>query len=159
VSAAVPASLPQPADVAFEARVRKRFADQNFMQTINAEMTEVSAGRVVIELPFQTRLTQHHGYIHAGIITSIADTACGYAAMTLMPRDTDVLSVEFKLNLLSPAEGQRLIARAAVKRAGRTLTICTCEVASVRDGEEKAVAFMLATMISVGARVPRSELS
>lgn len=122
------------------------------MQTIDAQLTLVIPGRVEIELPFDESLTQHHGYIHAGIITSIADTACGYAAMTLMPRESDVLSVEFKINLLRPAEGERFTARAAVKRCGRTLTICDCDVASVSGGEEKIIAAMLATMMAVKAR-------
>lgn len=142
----------EPQTVSFEERVRESFSRQTLMTTIHAALVRVAPGEVWIELPFHAGLTQQHGYLHAGIVTTIADTACGYAALSLMPEDRDVLSVEYKINLLSPALGERFIARAEVKRAGRNLTICEAEVVAVREDEEKAVAVMLATMMAVGER-------
>jgi uncharacterized protein (TIGR00369 family) len=133
----------------YEERVRESFARQGLMTTINARLQRVAPGEVVIELPFHDDLTQQHGYLHAGIVTSIADTACGYAAFTLMPEDADVLSVEYKINLLSPARGETFIARASVKRAGRNLTVCEAEVFAVNGAEEKLIAAMLATMMAI----------
>lgn len=142
----------EPQTSRFEERVRESFARQRLMETIGARLTRVVPGEVEVELPARADLTQQHGYIHAGIVTTIADTACGYAALSLMPDDADVLSVEYKINLLSPAQGSRLIARAAVKRAGRNLTICTADVFAVTGDEEKLVATMLATMIAIRER-------
>jgi uncharacterized protein (TIGR00369 family) len=139
----------EPKTTRFEERVRESFARQALMKTINAHLLRVSPGEVQIELPFHDNLTQQHGYLHAGIVTSIADTACGYAALSLMPEDADVLSVEYKINLLSPALGEKFIARGVVKRAGRTLTVCEAEVFAVRNDEEKLVAAMLATMMAI----------
>ena len=136
----------------FEERVRESFSRQTLMMTIGARITAVSPGEVVIELPFRDDLTQQHGYLHAGVVTSIADTACGYAALSLMPEDADVLSVEYKINLLSPARGDRFIARAQVKRAGRNLTVCEAEVFATSGDEEKLVAAMLATMMAIRER-------
>lgn len=139
----------EPQTARFAERVRESFARQTLMKTIGAHLARVEPGRVEIELPFHDGLTQQHGFLHAGIVTSIADTACGYAALTLMPEEADVLSVEYKINLLSPALGEKFIARAAVKRAGRTLTVCEAEVFAIKDAEEKLVAAMLATMMAV----------
>jgi len=139
----------EPKTERFEERVRESFARQTLMKTIDARLQSVAPGSVVIELPFHDGLTQQHGYLHAGVVTSIADTACGYAALTLMPEEADVLSVEYKINLLSPARGEKFIARASVKRAGRTLTVCEAEVFAVNGDEEKLVAAMLATMMAV----------
>jgi uncharacterized protein (TIGR00369 family) len=97
-------------------------------------------------------LTQQHGYVHAGIIATIADSACGYAAYSLMPAGTEVVSVEFKINLMAPARGELLTARARVIRPGRTLTVCAAEVYALRDGQETAVAAMLATMKTMPLR-------
>jgi uncharacterized protein (TIGR00369 family) len=139
----------EPRTARFEERVRESFARQQLMKTIGAELLKVAPGEVAIGLPFHDGLTQQHGYLHAGIVTSIADTACGYAALSLMPEDADVLSVEYKINLLSPARGENFIARATVKRAGRNLTVCEAEVFAVSDNEEKLVAAMLATMMAM----------
>lgn len=139
----------EPKTPRFEERVRESFARQALMKTINAHLSRVAPGEVIIELPFRDDLTQQHGYLHAGIVTSIADTACGYAALSLMTEDADVLSVEYKINLLSPARGEKLIAHAEVKRAGRTLTVCEAEVFAVNGDEEKLVAAMLATMMAI----------
>lgn len=139
----------EPKTPRFEERVRASFARQSLMKTIDAHLARVEPGRVDIELPFRDDLTQQHGYLHAGVVTSIADTACGYAALTLMSEESDVLSVEYKINLLSPAQGQKFISRAAVKRAGRTLTICEAEVFAINGDDEKLVAAMLATMMAI----------
>jgi uncharacterized protein (TIGR00369 family) len=122
------------------------------MSTINARMTKVAPGEVHIELPFDPALTQQHGYIHAGIITSIVDSACGFAAYSLMAATSGVLTVEYKVNFLSPAKGERFIAIGRVIKPGRTLTICNGEVLAVEGGEQKLVALMQATMMAVPAR-------
>ena len=137
----------EPRDTDFEARVRESFAQQRVMETIGARLSRVAPGEVEIELPFREDLTQQHGYLHAGVVTAAADTACGYAAMTLTPPGGEVLSVEFKINLLAPAAGESLAARARVVRAGRNITVCAADAFIVREGREKLVASMLATMM------------
>jgi uncharacterized protein (TIGR00369 family) len=132
----------------FGERVRASFARQHLMTTMGALIDEVAAGRVVLRLPFRADLTQQHGYLHAGTIAAVADSACGYAALTLMPADADVLSVEFKVNMLAPAKGD-LIARGEVIRAGRTIMVCRADVYSVMGDEEKLVAAMQGTMMVV----------
>ena len=139
-------------DPAFEERVRGSFARQPFMATLGARLTRVEPGAVDILLPYRPDLTQQHGFVHAGAVTSVVDSACGYAAFTLMPADAGVLSVEFKINLVAPARGDELIARGRVERPGRTLSTCRGEVMARTDGEEKLVAVMLATMMTVRGR-------
>jgi uncharacterized protein (TIGR00369 family) len=141
-----------PLDAGFEERVRESFARQRLMETIGAVLTTVAPGRVEITLPFRADLTQQHGYLHAGVVTSIVDSACGYAAMSLTPARADVLSVEYKINLLSPARGERMIARARVLRAGRNLTVCAGDCFAVNDGDEKLVATMIATMMIISSQ-------
>ena len=119
------------------------------MQTLGAEMTSVSQGQVEIHVPYRLELTQQHKFVHAGAITSILDTACGYAALSVVPEGKDVLSVEFKVNLLAPAVGENFIARAQVKRAGKTLIVCSADAYARNGGEEKLVATMLATIMSI----------
>lgn len=122
------------------------------MRTIGAALLRVDPGVVEIELPFREDLTQQHGFLHAGIVATILDSACGYAAFSLMPADVAVLTVEYKINLLAPAQGSRMVARGRVLRAGRTLTVCSGDVvASAADGE-KVVATMLATLIAIPER-------
>jgi len=137
-----------PTNPDFETRVRESFAAQNLMATLRAEITHIAPGEVTIEMPFSDEFTQQNGFVHAGITTAIADSACGYAAFTLMPATASVLSVEFKVNLLSPALGERFIARAQVLKPGRTLTVCRGDVFAVKDGTEKLIMTMLATMIA-----------
>lgn len=139
-----------PQDPDYEARVRASFVRQRVMETIGAELRRVAPGEVEIALPFRADLTQQNGYLHAGIVATVVDSACGYAAMSLAPVGGEVLSIEFKLNLLSPAAGESFIARARVVRAGRNVTVCTGDVFAVREGAEKLVATMLATMMMVG---------
>jgi len=142
----------EPQNPGFESRVRGSFARQKVMGTIGASLTKVSPGEVEIEIPFRDDLTQHHGYLHAGVVTTIVDSACGYAALTLMPVDATVLTVEYKVNFLSPATGERMIARGRVTKAGRTVTVCAGDVFAFSDGMEKLIATMLATMMAVRER-------
>jgi uncharacterized protein (TIGR00369 family) len=142
----------EPKDPDFEARVRASFARQAFMATLGAELVAVSPGEVVIALPFREDLTQQHGFLHAGVATSVVDSACGYAALTLMPPGAGVLSVEFKVNLLAPAAGERFIATGRVVKPGRTLTVCAGEMAAERAGECAVVTLMQATMMTLKDR-------
>ena len=132
----------------FDQRVRESYARQAAMATIGAVLTKVAPGEVTIELPFRPDLAQQHGFFHAGIVTMIVDTACGYAAYTLMPPGAAVLTVEYKVNFISPATGEKLVGRGRVLKPGRTLTVCQGEVHAINNGTEKLVATMLATMIT-----------
>lgn len=136
----------------FERQVRESFARQQLMHTLGAAMTSVEPGQIEIELPYRADLTQQHGFIHAGAVASVLDSACGYAALSLMPAGAAVLSIEFKVNLLAPARGERLIARAQVKRAGRTITVCTADAYAVEGEASKVVATMVATMMCIQGR-------
>lgn len=140
-----------PPDPQFEQRVRESFAEQRWMQSLCARLVEVAPGRVSIELSPRPELTQQDGYVHAGVVTSIADSACGYAAHTLMPEGSNVLSVEFKVNLLAPALGPVVRADARVVRSGRTLSVCEANVFA-GPGGERHVAIMVATMIRIAPR-------
>lgn len=140
---------PVARDPQFDSRVRSSFARQAFMATCGVRIVSVAPGEVVLEFDFREDLTQQHGFLHAGVLTSVADSACGYAALSLMPAGQAVLSVEFKTNLLAPARGERFRATGQVVRAGRTLTVCTAEVVSLGAPEPVLVALMQATMMSV----------
>jgi len=142
-------------DPDYEARVRGSFAKQQFMATIGATITSVQPGEVEIELPYRTDLVQQHGFLHAGVVSSVVDSACGYAALTLMRPGSAVLSVEFKVNLLAPAQGKRFRARGRVARSGRTITVCSGELTVVESGV--VVALMQATMIAVDSRGDRRD--
>jgi uncharacterized protein (TIGR00369 family) len=120
--------------------VRESFARQQFMTTIRAELVRVAAGEVDIQLPHDPSLTQQHGFVHAGVVIAAVDSACGYAALTLMAAEVEVLTVELKVNLLEPATGQRLLARGRVLRSGRTLTVCRGEAVTINDEAEVIVA-------------------
>lgn len=136
-----------PQDPYFETRVRENFSRQTMMHTIGATMTRVEPGLVAIELPFRADLCQQNGFLHGGVVTMIADSACGYAASTLIPANQDVLAVEFKVNLLSPAVGEKLVAVGRVIRAGRTLTVCAAEVTALSEDVNKVIAIMQGTVI------------
>ena len=138
-----------PKDPEYAARVRTSFAAQRVMATIGAALTHVGPGEVDITLPFREDLTQQDGFLHAGMLATVADSACGYAAYTLMPATANVLSIEFKINMLAPAVGTSVTARARVVRAGRTITVCHADVFALRDGPEKLVASMVGTMMTV----------
>ena len=142
----------QPADPTYDSRVRASFVRQSMMKLIGASLEHVAPGAVDIRLPFRADLTQQHGFLHAGVTTSIADSACGYAAFTLMPPGAAVLTVEFKVNLIAPAAGETFVARGRVLKAGRTLTICSGDVFALDGGSEKHVLTMLATVMTVQNR-------
>jgi len=135
-------------DPSFKEKIRQSFARQSVMKLIGAELTLVDAGVIEITLPYRSELTQQHGYVHAGIITTIADSACGYAAYTLMPAGAEVLSVEFKINLLRPAKGEMFLARADVIKPGRTLTVVRADVFTLlAQGTRELIATMQATIM------------
>jgi uncharacterized protein (TIGR00369 family) len=142
-------------DAEFESRVRQSFSRQGLMKHLGAELVELTAGHVVIRVPFREELTQQHNYFHAGVSGAIADSACGYAAYTLMPADSSVLTVEYKLNLLAPAEGDQLTAKARVLRSGKTLKVCAADVYAGKNGEEVHCATMLATIMCLPAKSGR----
>ncbi|HEY3585884.1 MAG TPA: PaaI family thioesterase [Myxococcaceae bacterium] len=142
----------EPGDPAYDARVRASFARQAMMKMLGAFLERVVPGEVDIGLPFRADLTQQHGFLHAGVTTSIADSACGYAALSLMPPGAAVLTVEFKVNLMAPAAGEVFIARGRVLKAGRNLTTCSGDVFAVAGGEEKHVLTMLGTVMTVQGR-------
>ena len=144
----------EPKDPEFVTRIRESFVRQKVMGLIGAELTRVEAGCVDIELPFRDDLTQQHGFFHAGIVGTVADSAGGYAAYTLMPASSSVLSVEYKINLLAPADGERLVARGQVVRPGRTLTVCDLEVHVVKGGARTLCARGMQTLICLD-RGPR----
>jgi uncharacterized protein (TIGR00369 family) len=146
-----------PPDADFERRVRTGFARQAFMASVGARLAAVEAGRVVVELPFRQDLTQQDGFLHAGVVAGVVDSACGYAALSLAPAGTDVLSVEFKVNLLKPAVGTLFRAVGTVIRPGRTLTVCTGEVEAHGDGKPAIIALMQATMMTITANRSRRE--
>ena len=132
-----------------DARIRGSFARQSIMTTLGAEIAAVRAGEVEIVLPFSDRILQQHEFIHAGAVATIADSACGYAALTVMPRDAAVLTTEFKINLLAPAKGERLRAIGRVVRSGKKLVITLGEVFAEEGGARKQVALITATMMVV----------
>lgn len=131
----------------FAEEIKQSFAKQTIMGLIGAELMRVEPGIVEITLPYRADLAQQHGYLHAGIVTTIADSACGYAAYSLMPPNSEVLSVEFKVNLLRPAKGETFTATAEVVKAGKTLTVVRADVFGIEQGRRALVATMLGTMI------------
>ena len=131
----------------FAHEIRQSFNQQTVMALIGAELTRVDPGLVEITLPYRADLAQQHGYLHAGIVTTIADSACGYAAYSLMPPNSEVLSVEFKVNLLRPAKGETFSAVAEVVKSGKTLTVVRADVFGIDEGRRDLIATMLGTMI------------
>lgn len=127
--------------------IRTSFAAQSLMETLGAEMTELAPGRAVIEAPILPSARQQHGYAHAGLTFALGDSAAGYAALTLLPEGSEVLTVEIKINLLAPGAGDRLIATGRVVKPGRRLVIVTAEVEAERDGTRHAVALLQGTMV------------
>jgi uncharacterized protein (TIGR00369 family) len=137
----------------YEERVRASFARQNAMATIGAELTQVTPGIVEIEMPYSSALTQQHGFLHAGVISAALDSACGYAAFSLMPENASVLTIEFKVNLLAPGRGERFLFRASVTKPGRTIVVADGQAyAFAADGEAKLIATMTGTMMTVFGR-------
>lgn len=146
---------PAALDPAYESRVRESFARQGFMQHLGARITELRPGHCEIRAKHRPELTQQHAYFHAGVSGAIADSACGYAAYTLMPEDSSVLTVEYKMNLLAPAEGEELLARARVLRSGKTLKICAADVYVRKAGRETHCATILSTIMCLSGKPDR----
>jgi uncharacterized protein (TIGR00369 family) len=130
-------------------RITLSFNSQGLMATLGAQLVLVADGEVHIALPFTKQLSQQHGYAHAGAITSIADSACGYAALTKAPDECEVVSAEFKINLLRPAIGDRFLAVGKVQSAGKLLTVCTGEVKAFSGSSSKVVAIIQATIVNI----------
>jgi uncharacterized protein (TIGR00369 family) len=141
-----------PAVPDVEARVRRSFEKQAVMHTFGVQLTRVAPGEVDLTLPFREDLSQQHGFLHAGVVTTVADSAAGYAALTLMPPGAAVLSIEFKVNLLAPAKGEAIVARGRVVKAGRTVSVVHSDVFALEGGQEKLVSTLVGTMMVVQNR-------
>ena len=138
------------------ARVRESFGCQPFMAMIGAALRSVEPGRVAIEVPFEDHIAQQHGFIHGGVVGAIADNAAGYAAYSLMDAEDTVLTVEYKLNLLAPAKGNRIVAQAEVMRPGRTLTIVRSDVSAIDRDKETVCATSVVTIIRMAGKSDRA---
>ena len=137
------------ADSGYKERVIESFSRQEMMKTINTSIIAIRPGEIELEFPYQSNLTQQHGFIHAGIVSTVLDTACGYAAFSLMPENSAVLTIEFKINFLSPAKGERFQAVAKVVKPGKNITVTNGELFSYSEGNRKLVATMAGTIMSV----------
>jgi len=146
--------LPQfePKDPGYAARVQDSFARQGAMATLGASLGDIGPGRVVIELAWAAGLSQQHGFLHAGMVATALDSACGYAGFTLMPEGAGVLTIEFKINLLAPAKGQRFRMVGQVIKPGRTVTVTEGRAYAIDDGREKLIATMGATLMTITGR-------
>ena len=133
-------------------RIRTSFAKQGLMRTLGAELGKVTSGQVEIMLVPKPEISQQHGFVHAGAVSAIADSAAGYAALSMLPMDRGVLTTEFKINLLAPATGERIIARGKVVKAGRTLTLAQTEVFAEKEGREQLIALLTATFMAIEGR-------
>lgn len=137
----------------YDERVRASFARQSAMRTIGAELTLVTPGIIEIEMPFSDELTQQHGFLHAGVISTALDSACGYAAFSLIPESSSVLTIEFKVNLLAPGKGERFLFRGSVTKPGRTIVVADGQAYAISaDGEAKLIATMTGTMMAIAGR-------
>lgn len=134
-----------------ELRIRRSFDQQGFMRTIGAELLVARPGEVEIGLRHLSALTQQHGYVHGAVVAAVGDTACGYSALTLMPEGAEVVSVEYKVNFIAPARGDRFLARGRVLKSGRSLSVCAGDVFAVDDNGERLIASLQATMMRVMA--------
>jgi uncharacterized protein (TIGR00369 family) len=142
----------EPLDSNFEERIKESFSRQGFMGFIGAKLTDIRPGYCEIQVPYKKELSQQHGFFHAGIIGTLADNSGGYAAFTLMPFDSSILTVEYKLNIMVPGDGELLIARARVLKPGRTLSICRPEVFVVKNGVRTLCATALMTLMALHGR-------
>lgn len=142
----------EPADAGFAERVRASYARQAAMRTIGATLAVVEPGRVVIELPWAQALTQQHGFLHAGMVATALDSACGYAGFSLMQPDAAVLTIEYKINLMAPAKGERFRMEGVVVKPGRTITVAEGRAYAIDGGREKLIATMSATLMAVTGR-------
>jgi uncharacterized protein (TIGR00369 family) len=144
-------------DPDFAQRVTESFNRQQFMNFIGAELVEIRPGYCEIHLPYNEALTQQHGFFHAGLVGTVADNCAGYAAFSLMDSNASILTVEFKLNLLAPADGTRLIGKAEVIKSGRTLTICRSDIYIRKNGEETLCAIAQATLMQLSNTSDRAK--
>jgi uncharacterized protein (TIGR00369 family) len=142
----------EPRNPAYAERVQSSFDRQQVMTLFGAKLTRLAPGECEIQLPFKSELTQQHGYFHGGIIGTIADSAGGYAGFTLMPEDSSVLTVEYKMNLLAPGDGDLLIARGRVLKSGRTLVVSQADAFVVKGGRETLCATLLQTLMTMHGR-------
>jgi uncharacterized protein (TIGR00369 family) len=140
------------AEPGFEERVAESFARQAVMRLVGATLTCITPGLIEIEMPFGADLTQQHGFLHAGIISTALDSACGYAALSLMPKEAAVLTIEFKVNLLAPGRGERFLFRGEVTKPGRNIIVSDGKAFAVDDGEARLIATMTGTMMAIADR-------
>jgi uncharacterized protein (TIGR00369 family) len=143
---------PNALDPEYAERIRESFARQGLMRNLGARLVDVKPGLTEIRVGYREDLTQQHGYFHGGVSATIADTACGYAAYTLTAADATVLTAEFKINMLAPAQGEELIARARVVRSGRTLIVCMADVFGMKGDTETHCATMVATIMCLAGK-------
>jgi uncharacterized protein (TIGR00369 family) len=141
-----------PKDPSFKNKVKESFYRQEVMNTIGAKPTLIEPGHVELEFKYDNKLTQQHGFIHAGIVSTVLDSACGYAAFSLMSENMAVLTIEFKVNLFSPAKGEVFIAIGKVKKAGKTIIVSDGELYAINEGERKLVATITCTLMSIPNR-------
>ena len=149
----------EPRNPLYEQRVRESFALQGVMHHMGAQLGLIAPGAVDIELAWAKELTQQHGFLHAGVVSAALDSACGYAAFTLMVPEAEVLTIEFKINLLAPAQGERFRMEGRVLKPGRTITVCEGRAYALHGGGEKLIATMGCTLMAITARAdvsPRS---
>jgi uncharacterized protein (TIGR00369 family) len=142
----------KPKDPQFETRVRDTLGRQAAMRTLAVKITRLEPGEITLTMPYAEAYTQQHGFIHAGILATVLDSACGGAAFSLMPADAAILTVEFKLNLLAPARGDRFVFRGNVVKPGRTLTVCEARAFALTGDEEKLIASMSGTLMALFER-------
>lgn len=136
-------------DPDFASRVERSFGEQSVMRLIGAELAMVEPGRVAIDLPYRGDLTQQDGFLHAGISAIIMDSACGYAAFSLMPAEARVLTIEFKINLLAPAAGERFRAEGRVRKPGRSVFVAESELHALENDGERLIATMVGTLMAL----------
>lgn len=149
----------KPSFINYKEKIEESFNRQEFMKLINAKLVAVQAGYCEIEVPYNKNLTQQHDFFHAGIISTIADNSAGYAAFSIMEESSSILTVEFKLNLMSPGDGEKLIGKSIVLKQGRNLTICRSDVYVVKNGVHKLCAAAQSTLIELKNRSDRKEIN
>jgi uncharacterized protein (TIGR00369 family) len=142
-------NLSSPLNLDVEQRIRASFARQGLINTLSGRITHVGLGELHITAPFDNRFTQQDGFLHAGVVTTLMDSACGYASYTLMPDASRVLTVEFKVNFLSPAQGEHFRAEGRVVKTGKTISVCDGKMFAIENEQEKLIAIMQATMICI----------
>jgi len=142
----------EPKDPNYQTRVKASFDRQTAMHTLGISISKLQPGEIELTMPYRKDLTQQHGFIHGGVVSAGLDTACGYAAFSLMTADDSILTVEFKINFLSPASGDSIAFRGSVVKPGRTLTICDARAYAVIDAKEKLIATMTGTLMTMEER-------